>query len=409
MAQIVNGRLVSDSVSDVLDALVVNFEAETGDSLPAGVASALRVIYLPVAEELVSLQDEMAQVLDSSQLDFASGGALDLLTALVGIPRREATNAAGTVTFSRATSAGIDYTVPVGTEVQTDSSEPVSFVTTEEVTLLSGTTSVDASIEAVEAGSDGNVASGTITVMKSSVSGIEAVDNTNPTTGGFARETDEELRARAKLRVSTGVAATAGALRDAVADVAGVQRADIVVNNSSNTVGGISPHAFEIIADGGSDGDVAQAILDTMGAGFTPDGGANGTLVSTTGLLPGGQTEPVEFSRPIPVQVYVDVDVVTTAEYEGNDAVREAIVRYTSGTLPSAAVEDGVLEMGDEVLIGEIEYAIRTVPGVYDVTDLRIGRSASPTGAVNIPMLRGETPFTDATDGSLTITTNPVA
>lgn len=403
----INGRFVSDSVSDVLDVLVANFEANIGDTLPDAQASLLRTLYLPVAEQMVAIQDDIGLVLDAAQIDYATGDALDLLVALIGVPRKDAEKAIGTATFSRASAATQDYTIPSGTKVQTENVDPVTFVTTEEVVLANGTTSIDAVIEAVEAGQNGNVAAGTITVLLSSVPGVESVTNAAETSGGADAESDDELRERAREAVAEGKSATARALVKEVEALAGVTKVQIFLNNTGQDytgTGGLPDHSFELIIDGGVDLDIGQAILDTMAAGATPYGGASGTGVTVAATLPSGLTEDVSFSRPITVQLYVAADIEVTSEYVGDSKVRDSIVEYVGGILADGQTRNGRVDMGEEVLIGEVEYAIRDVHGVYDVTALTVDVVDPPVNTGNIQLAPGESAQADATDASISLT-----
>lgn len=405
---IVNGRFVSDSVSDVLDALVAGFESNIGDELPNAQASFLRTLYLPVAEQIVDLQNDAGLVLDASQIDYASGTALDLLTALIGVPRRDAQKATGTVAFSRASAAAQDYTIPAGTRVQTESTDPVAFETDAEATLTTGSTSVDVDVTAVTAGQQGNVAAGTVTVLLSSVPGVESVENGADMTGGADGESDDALRARAKDSVAQGKSATAKALIEAVEELAGVTKVDIFINNTGqdNTgIGGLPDHSFELIVDGGADADIGQAILDTMAAGATPYGGASGSAVTVAAGLPSGQTEDVSFSRPISVTLYVEAEIEVDSEYVGDSVVMDNIVDYLGGVLTDGQTVSGDVDMGDEVLVGEVEYAIRSTHGVYDVTALRVDTVDPAINTANIQLAPGETVLTDAQAGHVSLTT----
>jgi uncharacterized phage protein gp47/JayE len=404
---IVNGRFVSDSVDDVLDVLVSNFETNIGDTLSDGQTSLLRTLYTPVAEQLVLLQNDVGLVLDSSQIEYAEGDALGLLTALIGVSRDAGSRATGLATFTRETAATVDYVVPIGTRIMNDSSSPVIFETTEKSTMTAGNQDVVCPIRSVEIGGATNVKASTLTVLVSSVPGIEGVYNHIETAGGSDEEDDETLRERAARSVGQGKSATPASIVRAVEDVAGSEKVDIAVNSSSQDnsgTGGLPDHSFEIIASGNySDGDVAQAILDTMAAGANPYGGANGTLRTATATLPSGTSFNVSFSSPTATTVYVTADVTTTESYLGDGAVEDAIVRYLGGTLNDGQAVSGRVEMGSDVLYGEVEYAIRSVEGVYDVTNLKIGLSDPPNNTTNISLAPGLVPSSDATSNHLTI------
>lgn len=407
MGAIVDGRFVSDSVDAVLDSMLADLEAQIGDDVPDDISSIARTLYLPWAERLVELQNDLGFVLDSAQIDHASDDALDFLTALIGVPRRKASNAIGTVTFSRDTVAGQDYTIKKGSRIQTGGSEPVGFRTTEKVTLLSGTTSIDAKIEAEVGGIAGNVGAGTITEFVDDVSGASSVSNASATTKGRDRENDEELRSRAKENLTEGARASASGLITAIRALPEVLSVSIFINDTNAANGdGQAPHSFELVVEtdgtSGVQDKIAQAIMDTKAAGDTSESGVYGTASSGLSTLVNGQEFTIGFSEPTPVPIYVDIDMKVTEEYAGDDAVMDNIVQYIGGVLSSGNADNGRLSVGQDVIYGSVEYAIRDVPGVYDINTLGVGVAASPTGTSNIAITLGEKATADATDGSMT-------
>lgn len=400
-----DGRAQPDTKQAILDAMIEDAKRYWGDDLNDTQLNVVEAFYDPVAERLAQAQEDVSLILDSSQLEYADDQALDLLTALIGVTRDLAEPAVGEVTFSRDSDAPTDYLIPEGTTVQTDSNSPTRFETTDSVTLASGTRSVSAPVEAVEAGLDGNVGSNTVTVMPDAPNGVTSVTNDQAVDGGSARETDDELRARAKAELAEGSRASAPALVSSVQGVDGVSDVSIFINDGNTDQIGSSDKGFEIVAAGGDAAVIAQTIMDTKAAGDTSFGGYNGTGVSEQTDLGNGQTLPIDFSRPQTIQIYVDMSLDTTDEYAGDDEVMDNIVNYIGGLLSTGNDATG-LGAGDDVLIGEVEYFIRDTPGVFDVTDLAIGTSSSPTGTSNIAIANSEVAVADATDGSITITQN---
>lgn len=170
----------------MLDALPVDLDKSEGgfvwDALsPAAIEFALAAIWAQ-------------QVLERGFASTTFGQYLDLRCEEHGLTRRAAVEATGQVTFT-----GTPGTIiPAGTQVSTASSEAapaIIFATTNEVTIsIEGT--VNADIEAAEAGASGNVAAGTITLLAQPVSGITGVTNAAATTGGLDEEDDTTLLSR---------------------------------------------------------------------------------------------------------------------------------------------------------------------------------------------------------------------
>lgn len=406
-----DGRFQGQTAEAILDAMIADAKEYFGEDLNDSDEAIIRLFYRPIAERLAVAQDDIGLVLDSSQIEFASGQALDYLTALIGVVREPATYATGEVTFSRDDAAGEDYTIPSGTQVQTDSSSPTGYETTKSATLASGTTSVTAPVESINRGVDSNTGPNTVTVMPDPPAGVQDVTNQADITGGSDQEPDPELRERAQDELGNGSRASAPALINSMKQQTDVKSVSIFINDTStdNTgSGGLPDHSFELVVEGGNKTDIAQAILNTKAAGDTSYGGANGTIVTVTSDLPNGQTHDIDFSRPELVQIYVDIEMDVTDEFAGGDEVRDSIVNYIGGQLSTGGDDAGELKTGDDVVHGEVEYQIRDIEGVYDVTLLEIGTTASPTGTTNIAIADSQVATSDATDGSMTITTTTV-
>ena len=146
--------------------------------------------------------------------------------------------------------------------------------------------------------------------------------------------------------------------------------------------------------------------MEAKAAGDVLVGGVHGTVVNETVTLTNGQEKSVAFSNPQDVQIYVSVELNTTDEYEGDGAVLDSIISYIGGTFTTGNKDGGDISVGDDVIYGEIEYAIRDVDGVFDVTSLTVGKAASPTGTSNITIQDFELAVTDGTDDSITVTIN---
>jgi uncharacterized phage protein gp47/JayE len=401
-----DGRFHGDDAETILSVLMDNARKEFGDDLNDDEEAVIRLFYTPIANLLADVQNDLSVVLDSAQLEYAEGQALDLLTALIGVRRHPAYKAKGTATFSRASNASVDYLIPKGTVIQTDGVDPVRFKTTEKATITAGTSSVsDVAIQAVSPGVRGNVGANTLTVMPDPPSGIEEATNPAQTDGGADEENDENLRNRAKDELSDGMRGTAKAIRNRLLQTPTVKSVTLFINDGDATdADGLKSHHVEAVVEGGTDLDVGQTIFETKGAGDGTQGGVHGTAVTVDADLGNGQTHPVDFSRPTEVQIYIDMDLSVSEEYGGDTKVRDAIVRYIGGLHTAGGTDDGELRVSDDVIYTRVLAAIHSVNGVEDVPRLNVGTAASPTGTSNVAISTTEVATADATDGSITIT-----
>lgn len=126
------------------------------------------------------------------------GDFLDSHGASRGIVRKEASKAYGHVQVTAK--AGTE--IPVGavfTTIADDYSAYIEFVTVTSGTAESDTEPIDLEVEAVLAGSEGNVPSGAITLLGTNIAGVTSITNTVATTGGTDVEDDDSLRERIEM------------------------------------------------------------------------------------------------------------------------------------------------------------------------------------------------------------------
>lgn len=274
-----------------------------------------------------------------------------------------------------------------------------------------GESATEAPIEAQNAGIRGNVGANTVVILPDPPNGVRAVTNPASTSGGRDEENDDSLRSRTKETLGTGSRASATALINSTRSLEGVKGVSIFINDTStdNTgSGGLPDHSFELVVQDGNSQDIADAILKTKAAGDTAYSGSNGSGQTVSSELPNGQTHDVSYSVPNEIKIYVDMDLKVTDEYVGDDEIRDSIIQYIGGLLASANDEAGELLVGDDVLYGRVEYAVRDVQGVYDVNSLYVDTTSDPTATSDISIADSDIATGDATDSSMTIATTTV-
>jgi uncharacterized phage protein gp47/JayE len=265
-------------------------------------------------------------------------------------------------------------------------------------------TAVTTAITAVEKGTRGNTSKRTIDVMPNPPAGVEDVINIRATDGGSEEEEDDELRARAKKQLGDGSRATAEALTNSVKQLAGVSSVNAfkVENDSDGDYDG-----FELVVEGGNDQRIADEILDTMAFGDTSWGGINGTKVSMSSEISNGETFTIDFSRPVDIKLTISAGLTVTDDFSGVEEVQDSIVSYIGGLLSSGNDAFG-LNSGEDVIFGEVEYAIRQVEGVYDISNLTVDTPSTSGNTDNITIGKNEVASSNATDGSISISTTHV-
>ncbi|MFM2375065.1 MAG: hypothetical protein RLZZ165_162, partial [Bacteroidota bacterium] len=197
------------------------------------VGSVARTMYESFAYEMALLYEKMQLVYLSAYVDSAQDNQLDQVVAILGIERSQPDFAEGVVSFQRE-EAGQEILIPIGTLVSTAENakgNKIVFQTTKEAILDAAKTSVEAKIRGVERGEQFETPARTVVVMPRPVPGIKAVTNTAPVRlVGKRRETDEELRARAKNALISSGKATILSVENALLSLSGVRDVKVKEN-----------------------------------------------------------------------------------------------------------------------------------------------------------------------------------
>lgn len=194
------------------------------------VGSVARTMYESFAYEMALLYEKMQLVYLSAYVDTATGNQLDQVVAVLGIQRSQPDYAEGTVSFQRD-GAGQEIVIPTGTLVATQESstgEKKVYSTSKEAVLGATKTIVEVTVRGIDRGEEFETAADTIVVMPRPVPGIKFVNNDNPIRlVGKRRETDDELRERAKNALISSGKASAIAIENALLSLSGVRDARV--------------------------------------------------------------------------------------------------------------------------------------------------------------------------------------
>lgn len=180
------------TVEEIYEELLAAF-AEQAGYVPDDPCD-LAVRLYAVAAQVQALEMQADWVLDQSFPQTAQGDYLDCHAAMRGLTRQAAAQAAGTLRFSAAEAPVSDLVISQGSVCMT--AEGTRFETTSDAVLTVGSLWVDVPAQAVEAGSGGNAAPNTVTVLAVCPVGITVCTNPAAFTGGEEEESDEDLRSR---------------------------------------------------------------------------------------------------------------------------------------------------------------------------------------------------------------------
>ena len=312
------------------------------------VGSVVRTLYESFAYELALLYEQMDQVYRSAFIDTASGVQLEMVAAILGIRRGLPDFAEGEVTFTRDPGSE-DLVIPVGTLVTTEDSDESprrAYTTLEAITFPASATAINAKVQAVNRGEDQTVPAASITVMPLPVSGVKAVVNREATQFlGKRKETDDELRQRAKSMLLASGKASLTAIETALLSLPGVREVK-VVEPFAEAGGGFG--VLDVYVDGTNMhqperyDELRQCIDQVRAAGVyvrlqQPD------IVELDGL------------------VYVVPDGTVPSEVDVMNAVEAAIATHLTA-----------VSIGQPLLFPPLTQAILAVPGVGNLEDFAL-------------------------------------
>jgi uncharacterized phage protein gp47/JayE len=316
-----------------------------------------------------SQKDELWQGLEGAHAsvdpDKATGGSLDIIGALRGIPRLKATRSIvpGTANIGAGISVSAQALI-----VSVASNPAARFRNRYAFTNPGGSADdIDVTWEAVDTGP--TVANnGTLTVIDSPLAGVNSVVNGEDAIIGRHVEQDDAYRLRQEDEAGNAAGAVLAAIKTKLLNIDGVLQAIVYNNRTDATVDGIPRNSVECVVMGGDDDEVAQVVFDSVAAGI----GFHGTE-TLTAIDPEGIVQPVKFTRPTELLMYLRIDVTDVIGYGGDAAVKQAVALYGND----------VFDISDDVILSRFYASIFGVGGVADVTTIRIGTSPSPVSTAN--------------------------
>jgi len=313
--------------ADMVNSALAVVATKSGVALNLEPGSVVRAVLEAALLQDLYLQVLLLQVQEAGRASTATGEDLDSYFRDFDFSRLPATYGVGQATFSRATANGSSPTVPVGASLQSNASAVVYSVVADPFNpafdaslagypIAPDGTSVTATIQAAEPGTGSHVVAGILTVLTSSIPGLDEVVNHDSISNAKDAETDTAYRARFVQFLNSLSKATAGAIDAAVEKV---QQGLSWVKLENRTPDGSSrPGFFAVVAEDGS--------------GSLP----STTLEAITTAVEAVRPFTVGFGVFAPERVEIDVSMTAILERtaEGprvREAIRNAISRYLSG------------------------------------------------------------------------------
>ncbi|HEU0015546.1 MAG TPA: hypothetical protein VFQ45_17855 [Longimicrobium sp.] len=387
---------------DLYESMAADLRRRTAELTDFEEGSVVRSLFESVSVEMALLYEQMDLVYQSGFVDTATGPNLDRVVAVLGITRNEPDFATGEVTFERDPGATQEITIPVGTLVTTEENpekKPVkkAYLTREEGRLRAGDTAVDVKVQAEERGADLFTESETVVVMPRPVPGIKTVHNKRPIRFlGRGRETDEELRDRAKKALLASGRASATAIENALLALPYVRGVRVRESFPATTLGDPAPDAppargrgeVDVFVDG-LRSDNYDRLRDRVN-----EVRAAGVYVR---LMPA-----VAINTQVTLRITADPAVTRDQVPVLERNVRDRVIDFMDR-----------LRMGNPLLFSQLTREVLNVKGVTDLADFRVVTFREglqeATGAVTLTRARAVDANLPIPRGTLLTTTRPDA
>lgn len=375
-----NEGIIKPDTSDTMAEVQQTFRDALGADLPLDPSTPQGVLITAFTEERDSAASLMAQVANQINPDIAGGIWLDAIWSLMGGSRYPAERSI----LNSVQVAGVPGTfIPQGS-LATATNSNVLFRTQIGVTLdITGNATV--TFESVETGSY-PVAIGGLDAVASSVLGWETVVNPSAAILGRPAESDVSARRRRRRTLAIQGASVPEAIQSAVYNLDGVQSLSFRENITDTpiVIDGVTlvAHSIYMCVDGGSDDEIAMALLTnkTLGANY------NGTLHQIVEPY-SGETYDVRFDRPAEIILFVRV-TARRSIIDLPSAIPDAVIQYATGELDG----DSGLEVGKDVSPFEISGAINQVYPAVNVTKVELSTDGSVWSQNVLPVAINEVP-----------------
>ena len=315
--------------------------------------------------------------------EFSYGEFLDGHARRNGMNRRAATAASGELTIT-----GTPNTViPAGSLFSTaavNDKPSVDYRTIEAATIPAiGSVKVD--VECTQTGIVGNTTENTIILVASRLTGITAVTNEDPLTGGTEEEDDESLIARVMEFDKNQGESYVGSATDYkrwATSVSGVGNATIIPAQDTSGLVTI------ILTDANGDPATEQLCTSVYNYIMSPDN-------------PDGRRAPINALLKVEAPATMQISIKATVELDEETTLEAVKAAYTAqlALYLQVALGEG------EIKYSRVAAALAAVEGANDYSDLQIGLKVGDSvtyGTSNIAITSNQLPVIDAEDLILT-------
>ena len=320
----------------------------------------------------------------SAYIDDAENRQLDGIIKYIAMSRKGTEKSKGHIIASGDEGTRIDTDLIIGTK------EGINFSPIKPYTLGTEPTKID--IECLEEGEAGNVSVNTITEVITPIAGLSGVTNPEPTEGGRDIEEDVEVKERYYRSLSKPGGASVPAVEGALLNVLNIKDVFVEENDTLSEIDGIPPKSIAPYVYGGEDEEIAEAILEKKAAGIRSFGTTEVVLADEK-----GKNQIIGFTRATTKPVYVKVTVTKNNRYpfDGDELIKDAIIKYIGG-LDASGTEHRGLRFDKDVVANKL-IGVADIDGVDNLNvHLSLDGVDYSTNAYHIDIKKSEKAITDA-------------
>lgn len=306
---------------EILDAKIAKAKELFGEEINTDNNTALGKYIRINAYDQYAVEELAESIYYSAFPQTASGKSLDRLGWTIGMQRNAAIPAQYKVLVTGTADCHIECGFLVGTEIELN-----FYAVSDAVIGAEGTCEII--VECVEAGLIGNISPSDIDRMVNPNAEIDSVVGVEVVQVGEEEESDYDFLKRYEIVREGRGSCTEAAIKAALVNIPTVNGAHIIINESATeTVDDIPPKSIACYIDGGANyhQEIAEAIFDKKPLGVKTYGD------QSVAVTYGGLTNyNVNFSHAATVNVYINLTITTSAEFEesGNANIRTKLQEY---------------------------------------------------------------------------------
>lgn len=343
------------TLTEILDERENNLQSFLGADFIISGDSAIGNLQAADSDRELDIQELILYCFNQLDPDQAEGIVLDWICALNNITRYSAEKTTIPLTITGTPNVSKD----IGEIIVIDNDTDEYFTNKTAFTVgIGGTVNVE--FEATSFG-DITASSSHSYSLKTASSGISSVAwnlSGSYLVGRYA-ETDTELRARRTYTIDLTATSTLASIRANVSDVNGVSYLNVYENDTNSTVDTIPAKAFEVVVLGGSNSDIAQAILEKKPAGIQAYGTTTEAITDEN-----GNSFNIGFTRPteIPVEFRITAKVSSTQSETWETNLKQTLLTKF----------EELYDVGSDIYVFDLYCVLNSIPEIINVTQFQV-------------------------------------